>query len=149
MTHHRLEANIAVELDVEAAFEWYEAEETSLGIVFLEELRSTYHEFSRTLWPFQEIRSGIRRALTASFRTRFTLSSRVRLFSLSQCCIRQRILKNGKSELSFTLTSKLFHLIHVELAEAGCRDWSRSLSAFGPRCSDSSKRAALESHGSY
>ena len=42
MTQYRLEANIAVELDVEAAFEWYEVEETNLGIVFLEELRSTY-----------------------------------------------------------------------------------------------------------
>ena len=67
MTHYRLEANIAVELDVEAAFEWYEAEETSLGVLFLEELRSTYQRILDNPLAFQEIRSGIRRALTRKF----------------------------------------------------------------------------------
>jgi len=67
VTHYRLEANIAVELDVEAAFEWYEAEETSLGVLFLEELRSTYQRILDNPLAFQEIRSGIRRALTRKF----------------------------------------------------------------------------------
>ena len=67
MTHYRLEANVAVELDVEAAFEWYEAEETSLGVLFLEELRSTYQRILDNPLAFQEIRSGIRRALTRKF----------------------------------------------------------------------------------
>jgi plasmid stabilization system protein ParE len=67
VTHYRLEANIAVELDVEAAFEWYEAEKTSLGIVFLEELRSTYQRILDNPLAFQEIRSGIHRALTRKF----------------------------------------------------------------------------------
>ena len=67
MTHYRLEANSAVELDVEAAFEWYEAEQTSLGILFLEVLRSTYQRILDNPLAFQEIRSGIRRALTRRF----------------------------------------------------------------------------------
>ena len=67
MTQYRLEANIAVELDVEAAFEWYEVEETNLGIVFLEELRSTYQRILDHPLAFQELRSGIRRALTRKF----------------------------------------------------------------------------------
>jgi len=67
VTHYRLEANVAVELDVEAAFEWYEAEETSLGVLFLEELRSTYQRILDNPLAFQEIRSGIRRALTRKF----------------------------------------------------------------------------------
>ena len=67
MTQYRLEANIPVELDVEAAFEWYEAEETSLGIVFIEELRSTYLRILNNPLAFQEIRLGIRRALTRKF----------------------------------------------------------------------------------
>lgn len=67
MKHHRLEADIVVELDVEAAFEWYEAEETSLGILFLEELRSTYQRILDNPLAFQEICSDIRRALTRKF----------------------------------------------------------------------------------
>jgi plasmid stabilization system protein ParE len=67
VTQYRLEANIAVELDVEAAFEWYEVEETNLGIVFLEELRSTYLRILDNPLAFQELRSGIRRALTRKF----------------------------------------------------------------------------------
>jgi antirestriction protein len=38
----RLEANPAVELEVEAAFEWYEQEQQGLGSEFLSELRGTY-----------------------------------------------------------------------------------------------------------
>jgi predicted nucleic acid-binding protein len=67
VTQYRLEANIAVELDVEAAFEWYEVEETNLGVVFLEELRSTYQRILNNPLAFQELRSGIRRALTRKF----------------------------------------------------------------------------------
>ena len=39
---YRLEAAPAVELDVEAAFDWYEREEPGLGFEFLDELRSAY-----------------------------------------------------------------------------------------------------------
>ena len=42
MKHYRLEAEAAVEFDIEAAFEWYEAEEPNLGFEFLEQLRTAY-----------------------------------------------------------------------------------------------------------
>ena len=42
MNQYRLEATSAVELDIEAAFEWYEGEETGLGFQFLDELRYSY-----------------------------------------------------------------------------------------------------------
>ena len=84
MTHYRLEANIAVELDVEAAFEWYELEETNLGVVFLEELRSTYQRILNNPLAFQELCSGIRRALTRKFpyAIYFVIESRSTSFSV-------------------------------------------------------------------
>ena len=42
MKRYAIEAEVAVAADVEAAFDWYEAEETSLGFEFLQELRSSY-----------------------------------------------------------------------------------------------------------
>ena len=43
MKRYRIEAEPAVEADVEAAFGWYESEEPGLGFEFLEELRAAYH----------------------------------------------------------------------------------------------------------
>ena len=40
MKHYRLETALTVELDIEAAFEWYQEEEQGLGFEFLEELRT-------------------------------------------------------------------------------------------------------------
>jgi hypothetical protein len=40
---YAIEAETAVEADVEAAFDWYEGEEPGLGFEFLEELRAAYH----------------------------------------------------------------------------------------------------------
>ena len=67
MKHYRLEAEAAVELDVEAAFEWYEAEESNLGFEFLEQLRAAYVRIVNNPQLYQELRSGIRRALTRKF----------------------------------------------------------------------------------
>jgi hypothetical protein len=39
---YRLETTRAVELEVEAAFEWYEREQTGLGFEFLNELQAAY-----------------------------------------------------------------------------------------------------------
>jgi len=57
----------AVEADVEAAFDWYEGEEPGLGFEFLEELRAAYHRILDHPFGYQDIRSGIRRALTRRF----------------------------------------------------------------------------------
>lgn len=67
MSRYRLEAEPAVEFDVEGAFEWYEAEEPGLGFAFLEQLRAAYGRILETPLAYQELRSGIRRALTRQF----------------------------------------------------------------------------------
>ena len=67
MKHYRIEAEPAVEADVEAAFDWYELEEPGLGLEFLEELRAAYHRILDGPLGYQELRSGIRRALTRQF----------------------------------------------------------------------------------
>jgi plasmid stabilization system protein ParE len=67
VSRYRLEAEPAVEFDVEGAFEWYEAEEPSLGFAFLEQLRAAYGRILETPLAYQELRSGIRRALTRQF----------------------------------------------------------------------------------
>lgn len=67
MKRYRFEAEAAVEFDVESAFEWYETEERGLGLAFLEQLRATYQRILENPLGYQELRSGIRRALTRQF----------------------------------------------------------------------------------
>jgi len=62
-----IEAEPAVEADVEAAFDWYESEGPGLGFEFLEELRAAYHRVLDHPFGYQDLRSGIRRALTRRF----------------------------------------------------------------------------------
>ena len=67
MKRYAIEAEIAVEADVEAAFDWYEGEEPGLGSEFLEELRAAYHRILDHPFGYQDLRSGIRLALTRQF----------------------------------------------------------------------------------
>ena len=67
MKRYAIEAEPAVEVDVEAAFEWYEGEEPELGFEFLGELRAAYHRILDHPFGYQELRSGIRRVLTRRF----------------------------------------------------------------------------------
>ena len=67
MTKFRFEAEAAVAFDVEAAFEWYEAEKSNLGFEFLEQLRRSYLRIIENPLAYQELRHGIRRALTRQF----------------------------------------------------------------------------------
>lgn len=67
MKQFQLEAPPAVELDIEAAFNWYEGEEAGLGFEFLDELRSAYRRILDSPFGYQDLRSGIRRALTRRF----------------------------------------------------------------------------------
>jgi plasmid stabilization system protein ParE len=64
---YAIEAEPAVEADVEAAFDWFEGEESGLGFEFLEELRAAYHLILAHPCGYQDLRSGIRRALTRRF----------------------------------------------------------------------------------
>ncbi len=67
MIRYAIEAEPAVEADVEAAFDWFEGEEPGLGFEFLEELRAAYHQILDHPFGYQDLRSGIRRALTRRF----------------------------------------------------------------------------------
>jgi toxin ParE1/3/4 len=64
---YRLIAEPPADLDVEAAFEWYENERPGLGVEFLDELRGTYNRIADGPLEYQELRGGIRRALLRRF----------------------------------------------------------------------------------
>ena len=67
MKRYAIEAELAVEADVEAAFNWYEREEPGLGFEFLEELRAAYQRILDHPLGYQDLRRGIRRTLTRRF----------------------------------------------------------------------------------
>ena len=67
MIEYRLVSEPSVDLDVEAAFEWYENERPGLGAEFLDTLRATYHRVADGPLKYQELRGGIRRALLRRF----------------------------------------------------------------------------------
>jgi len=63
----RLISEPPVDLDVEAAFEWYENERPGLGLEFLAELRATYNRVADGPLKYQDLRGGIRCALLRRF----------------------------------------------------------------------------------
>ena len=67
MTEYRLVAEPRADVDVEAAFDWYENERAGLGLEFLEDLRATYDRVADGPLAYQDLRSGIRRALVRRF----------------------------------------------------------------------------------
>jgi toxin ParE1/3/4 len=64
---YRLISEPPADLDVEAAFEWYETERPGLGLEFLDELRASYNRIADGPLKYQELRGGIRRALLRRF----------------------------------------------------------------------------------
>ncbi|MFZ5865776.1 MAG: type II toxin-antitoxin system RelE/ParE family toxin [Thermodesulfobacteriota bacterium] len=67
MTKYRLVAEPNADLDVVAAFNWYEKEQAGLGRQFLDQLRATYDRITESPLAYQAIRAGIRRALVRRF----------------------------------------------------------------------------------
>ena len=67
MTEYRLVAGPSTDRDVAAAFEWYENEEAGLGQEFLVQLRATYDRIAEGPLTYQNLRSGVRRALLRRF----------------------------------------------------------------------------------
>ena len=67
MNRYHLLSDIANDADLEAAFEWYESEQPGLGFEFLDEVRAAYTRILDGPFKYQELRSGIRRALTRRF----------------------------------------------------------------------------------
>jgi len=67
VTEYRLVAEPRVDLDVAAAYQWYENEEPGLGLAFLDQLLATYDRIATGPLQYQDLRSGIRRALLRRF----------------------------------------------------------------------------------
>jgi plasmid stabilization system protein ParE len=67
VTEYRLVAEPRAELDVAAAYQWYESEQAGLGREFLEELRNAYDRIVEEPLRYQAVRSGIRSALIRRF----------------------------------------------------------------------------------
>lgn len=67
MKQYRILSDIAADADIQAAFEWYESEQLGLGLEFLDEVRASYGRILDGPFKYQELRSGIRRALTRRF----------------------------------------------------------------------------------
>lgn len=67
MTEYRLISERPADLDVEAAFEWYENERSGLGLEFLDELRAAYNRIADGPVKYQELRGDVRRALLRRF----------------------------------------------------------------------------------
>jgi toxin ParE1/3/4 len=67
VSEYRLVSEPSVDFDVEAAFEWYENEQSGLGVEFLDELRATYNRITDGPLKYQDLRGGIRRALLRRF----------------------------------------------------------------------------------
>jgi plasmid stabilization system protein ParE len=64
---YRLEAEAAVEFDIESAFGWYDTEEPGLGFEFLEQLGLVYRRILENALGYEEQRSSIRRGLMRQF----------------------------------------------------------------------------------
>ena len=95
MTEYRLVAQAQADLDIEATYRWYENERSGLGTEFLHELRATYDRIVQGPLKYQELRSGIRRALIQRFRTLSTLRSKSKLLSCLPCFMRAAIQPSG------------------------------------------------------
>lgn len=67
MTAYRLISEPQADLDIEAAFDWYENERPGLGLEFLDELRASYGRIADGPLKYQDLRGGIRRALLRRF----------------------------------------------------------------------------------
>jgi plasmid stabilization system protein ParE len=67
VTEYRLVAEPRVDLDVAAAYQWYEHEHPGLGAEFFDELLAVYERIAVGPLEYQDLRAGIRRALLRRF----------------------------------------------------------------------------------
>ena len=67
MTAYRLVAQPRADLDVVAAYQWYESERAGLGAEFLDQLSAAYDRIAEDPLRYQDLESGIRRVLLRRF----------------------------------------------------------------------------------
>jgi hypothetical protein len=69
VTAYRLVAEPGADLDVAAAWQWYEDEQAGLGLEFLDELRATYDRIADGPFKYQDL-SGLALAARCSDESR-------------------------------------------------------------------------------
>jgi len=67
VSEYRLVSEPRADLDIEAAFHWYEKQQSGLGLEFLDELRLAYNRIVEGPLKYPHLRSGVRRALLKRF----------------------------------------------------------------------------------
>ena len=67
MNQYQLVSQPLADLDVEAAFLWYESQVPELGTECIEQLRAKYDRIVSGPFRYQDLRSGIRHALLRRF----------------------------------------------------------------------------------
>jgi plasmid stabilization system protein ParE len=67
VTEYQLVSDPRADLDIESAFQWYEREQSGLGLEFLDELRAAYNRIVENPFKYPHLRSGVRRALLKRF----------------------------------------------------------------------------------
>ena len=67
MTEYRLVAEPRADLDVAAAYQWYESERVGLGREFLDQLRIAYDRIADDPFRYQDLQSGVRRIVLRRF----------------------------------------------------------------------------------
>jgi toxin ParE1/3/4 len=67
VTAYRLVAQPRADLDVVAAYQWYESERAGLGMEFLDQLSAAYDRIAEDPLRYQDLESGIRRVLLRRF----------------------------------------------------------------------------------
>lgn len=67
MSGYRLVSEPRADIDIEAAFDWYEREQPGLGLEFLDELRAAYDRIVDGPFKYPQLRSNTRRALLERF----------------------------------------------------------------------------------
>jgi toxin ParE1/3/4 len=67
VNQYKLVSEPRADLDIEAAFQWYENEQAGIGIEFLDELRAAYNRIVDGPFQYPQLRSKIRRALFKRF----------------------------------------------------------------------------------
>ena len=67
MAGYELVAGPDVEADITSSYEWYEREQPGLGRAFLHAIEEVTSQIEAGPFKYQELRSGIRRALAKQF----------------------------------------------------------------------------------
>jgi plasmid stabilization system protein ParE len=98
VTEYRLISEPRADLDVEAAFEWYEKERPGLGLEFLDELRAAYNRIVDNPFKYQQLRSGSAVRYSDAFPTRSTLRLKTMLLSSVLCWTLVAIRPSGSAE---------------------------------------------------